>query len=113
MNFNRLSENNIQLRKENAALGAQLKARTDEKDAVEKDFAKFRTEANSTAFVLKGKLVSLLTCLECLLLSQKMFYSLQSNRGSCVPNTLTTGDLVLNYSIKAHYRIHCFIVALD
>ncbi|XP_075887328.1 plasmalemma vesicle associated protein b [Nelusetta ayraudi] len=56
MNFNRLSENNIQLRKEKADLGAQLKARTDEKDAVEKEFAKFKTEANGTEFVLRGKL---------------------------------------------------------
>lgn len=58
MNFNRLSESNIQLRKEKADLGKQLKARTDEKDAVEKEFAKFKTEANGTEFVLKGKLVS-------------------------------------------------------
>lgn len=78
MNFNRLSENNIQLRKEKADLGAQLKARTDEKDAVEKEFAKFKTEANGTQFVLKGKLVSSLTCFECLQFSQKMFYTLQS-----------------------------------
>lgn len=65
MNFNRLSENNIQLRKEKADLGAQLKARTDEKDAVEKEFAKFKTEANGTEFMLRGKLVSSLTCFEC------------------------------------------------
>lgn len=58
LNFNRLSENNIQLRKEKADLGKELGKRTAEKDAVEKELAKFKTEANSTEFVLKGKLVS-------------------------------------------------------
>lgn len=58
LNFNRLSENNIQLRKEKADLGKELEKRTAEKAAVEKDLAKFKTEANSTEFVLKGKLVS-------------------------------------------------------
>lgn len=58
MNFNRLSENNIQLRTEKADLGKQLKARTDEKDAVEKEFAKFKAESNATEFLYRGKLVS-------------------------------------------------------
>lgn len=58
LNFNKLSENNIQLRKEKDDLGKQLGTRTAEKAAVEKELAKFKTEANSTEFVLKGKLVS-------------------------------------------------------
>lgn len=66
MNFNRLSDNNIQLRKEKADLGKELKARTDEKDAVEKEFAKLKAEFNSTEFLLRGKLVSLSTFLESL-----------------------------------------------
>ncbi|KAM9357586.1 plasmalemma vesicle associated protein b [Symphorus nematophorus] len=54
--FNRLSENNIQLRKEKADLGAKLEARTAEKDALEKEMAKLKSEANATEFGLKVKL---------------------------------------------------------
>ncbi|XP_035510047.1 plasmalemma vesicle associated protein b [Morone saxatilis] len=56
LGFNRLSETNIQLRKEKGDLGAQLGARTAEKDALEKDIAKLKTEANNTEHVLKNKL---------------------------------------------------------
>lgn len=58
LNFNRLSENNIQLRKEKGELGAQLGARTAEKAALEKDLEKLKTDANSTEYELKRKLVS-------------------------------------------------------
>ncbi|XP_053178718.1 plasmalemma vesicle associated protein b [Scomber japonicus] len=58
LNFNRLSENNIQLRKEKADLGAQLAARTTEKGALEKDIEKLKTDANSTEFELKIKLAN-------------------------------------------------------
>ncbi|XP_028259808.1 plasmalemma vesicle associated protein b [Parambassis ranga] len=58
MGFNRLSENNIQLRKEKAALGAQLGARTTEKGALEKDLAKLKTDANNTEHQLKNKLAN-------------------------------------------------------
>ncbi|XP_073332525.1 plasmalemma vesicle associated protein b [Pagrus major] len=56
--FNRLSENNIQLRKEKGELGAQLGARTAEKDALEKEMAKLKTDANNTEHGLKEKLAS-------------------------------------------------------
>lgn len=58
LNFNKLSENNIQLRKEKGELGAQLGARTAEKDALEKDMAKLKTEANHTEHELKNKLAT-------------------------------------------------------
>ncbi|KAM7012125.1 plasmalemma vesicle associated protein b [Tautogolabrus adspersus] len=57
-NFNRLSENNIQLRKEKGELGAQLGARTAEKAAVEAELAKLKTEANKTEMTLREKLAS-------------------------------------------------------
>ncbi|TKS74313.1 Plasmalemma vesicle-associated protein [Collichthys lucidus] len=53
--FNRLSANNIQLRKEKGELGAQLAARTAEKEAVEKEFAKEKNEFNNTEHALKLK----------------------------------------------------------
>nr|XP_046247421.1 plasmalemma vesicle associated protein b [Scatophagus argus] len=58
VNFNRLSDNNIQLRKEKGELGAQLAARTAEKEALDKEVAKLKTDANNTEHVLKGKLAS-------------------------------------------------------
>lgn len=68
LNFNRMSENNIQLRKEKADLGKELGKRTAEKDAVEKELAKFKIEANKTEIELKGKLVSRGTFLKKILL---------------------------------------------
>lgn len=59
--FNKLSDNNIQLRKEKSELGAQLGARTAEKAAVEKELAKMKADSNATEFVLNQKLVSTLT----------------------------------------------------
>lgn len=56
--FNKLSENNIQLRKEKSDLGAQLKARTAEKAAVEKELEKMKTDSNATEYGLKQKIVS-------------------------------------------------------
>lgn len=56
--FNKLSENNIQLRKEKSELGAQLKARTAEKAAVEKELEKMKTDSNATEYGLKQKIVS-------------------------------------------------------
>lgn len=55
LNFNRLGENNIQLRKEKAELGVQLAARTAEKVALEKELATVKTAANTTEHVLKKK----------------------------------------------------------
>ncbi|XP_076582407.1 plasmalemma vesicle associated protein b isoform X1 [Chaetodon auriga] len=55
-NFNRLSENNILLRKEKGELGAQLGARTAEKAALEKEMEKLKTDANATESGLKVKL---------------------------------------------------------
>ncbi|XP_060934699.1 plasmalemma vesicle associated protein b [Limanda limanda] len=57
-NFNRLSENNIQLRKEKGELGAQLAARTGEKGALEKELAKLKTDANTTQHLLKNKVAA-------------------------------------------------------
>lgn len=58
MGFNKLSDNNIQLRKEKSELGAQLGARTAEKAAVEKELEKMKSDLNVTEFGLKQKLVS-------------------------------------------------------
>ncbi|XP_060890119.1 plasmalemma vesicle associated protein b [Labrus mixtus] len=58
LNFNSLSENNIQLRKEKGELGAQLGARTAEKAALEAELAKLKTEANKTQIALREKLAS-------------------------------------------------------
>lgn len=56
--FNRLSENNIQLRKEKGELGAQLAARTGEKAALETEMAKLKTDANNTEHQLKNKVAA-------------------------------------------------------
>lgn len=58
LNFNRLSENNILLRKEKGELGAQLGARTAEKAALEKEMEKLKTDANATEHGLKLKLAT-------------------------------------------------------
>ncbi|XP_034439071.1 plasmalemma vesicle associated protein b [Hippoglossus hippoglossus] len=58
LNFNRLSEINIQLRKEKGELGAQLAARTGEKAALEKELAKLKTDANNTEHQLKSKVAA-------------------------------------------------------
>lgn len=58
LNFNKLSENNVQLRKEKGELGAQLAARTAEKAALETELAKLKTDANNTEHTLKVKLAS-------------------------------------------------------
>ncbi|MEQ2182416.1 hypothetical protein GOODEAATRI_022071 [Goodea atripinnis] len=56
--FNKLSKNNIDLRKEKGELGAQLAARTAEKAGLEKEMTKQKTEANNTEHELKKKIVS-------------------------------------------------------
>ncbi len=58
MSFNRLSDNNIQLRKEKGELGAQLEASKADKAALEKEMAKLKTDANATEYELRAKLVS-------------------------------------------------------
>ncbi|XP_041648136.1 plasmalemma vesicle associated protein b [Cheilinus undulatus] len=58
LNFNKLSENNIELRKEKGDLGAQLGARTAEKAALEAELAKLKTDANNTENTLKLKLAN-------------------------------------------------------
>ncbi|XP_062250636.1 plasmalemma vesicle associated protein b [Platichthys flesus] len=57
-NFNRLSENNIQLRKEKGELGAQLAACTGQKAALEKELAKLKTDSNTTQQQLKNKVAA-------------------------------------------------------
>ncbi|MED6248978.1 hypothetical protein ATANTOWER_007739 [Ataeniobius toweri] len=57
--FNKLSKNNIDLRKEKGELGAQLAARTAEKAGLEKEMAKQKTEANNTEHELKKKIANL------------------------------------------------------
>ncbi|KAF3690712.1 Plasmalemma vesicle-associated protein [Channa argus] len=54
--FNRLSDINIQLRKEKAELGTQLRARTAEKTALEKEMEKHKALANKTEQEMKMKL---------------------------------------------------------
>lgn len=58
LSFNRLSENNIQLRKEKGELGAQLGACTAEKAALEKGMAQLKTDANTTVHELQVKLAN-------------------------------------------------------
>lgn len=55
LNYNRLSEVNIQLRKDKADLGAQLGAKAAEKAAVEKELETTKAAANATEFDLKKK----------------------------------------------------------
>nr|XP_061790963.1 plasmalemma vesicle associated protein b [Nerophis lumbriciformis] len=54
--FNRLSDNNIQLRKEKGELGAQLGVRTAEKDGLEKQLQQLSVDANNTKLDLMTKL---------------------------------------------------------
>lgn len=56
LGFNRLSENNIQLRKEKGEMGAKLGASTAEKAALEKEMAKLKADTNTTEYELKAKL---------------------------------------------------------
>lgn len=58
LSFNRLYENNMQLRKEKGELGAQLGARAAEKAALEKEMEKIKSDANSTEHTLKGQLAN-------------------------------------------------------
>ncbi|XP_029285163.1 plasmalemma vesicle associated protein b [Cottoperca gobio] len=58
LNFNRLSENNIQLRKEKGELGTQLGARTAEKAALETELVKLKTDGNNTVYTLKKKIAN-------------------------------------------------------
>ncbi|XP_074524726.1 plasmalemma vesicle associated protein b [Halichoeres trimaculatus] len=58
LNYNKLTEDNIQLRKEKGDLGAQLGARTAEKTALEAEMAKLKTDANNTVRVLNEKLTN-------------------------------------------------------
>ncbi|XP_028301456.1 plasmalemma vesicle associated protein b [Gouania willdenowi] len=55
--YNRLSANNIQLRKEKGQLGAQLGARTAEKGVLEKEVALLKVEANHTEHLQRSKLM--------------------------------------------------------
>lgn len=56
LGFNKLSDNNIQLRKEKGVLGAQLAARTAEKGALEKEITKLKNESSNTEQDLKKKI---------------------------------------------------------
>lgn len=58
LGFNRLSDNNIQLRKEKAEQVAQLAARTAEKAALEKEMAKLKNESSNTEQDLRKKIAS-------------------------------------------------------
>lgn len=58
LNFNKLSEDNMQLRKEKGDLGAQLGARTAEKTALEAELVKLKTDANNTVRVLNEKIAN-------------------------------------------------------
>lgn len=58
LGFNKLSDNNIELRKEKSKLEAQLKARAEERAALEKEMAKQQIDANKTEQDLKKKSVS-------------------------------------------------------
>ena len=54
LSFNRLSENNIQLRKEKGELSGALGARTGEKAALEKEVLRLKTAANATVVSTKS-----------------------------------------------------------
>lgn len=58
LNFNRLSEINLQLRKEKAEAAAQLGARSAERAALEAELAKLKVDAGKLEVTFKDKLVS-------------------------------------------------------
>uniref|UniRef100_A0A3Q4N6U7 Plasmalemma vesicle associated protein b n=1 Tax=Neolamprologus brichardi TaxID=32507 RepID=A0A3Q4N6U7_NEOBR len=58
LGFNKLSDNNIKLRNEKSKLEAQLKARAEERAALEREMAKQKIDANKTEQDLKKKSVS-------------------------------------------------------
>lgn len=62
LSFNRLSENNIRLRKEKGELGAKLGARTAEKGALEKEVGSLKTAANGTAKELQALKQRIVQC---------------------------------------------------
>ncbi|KAM4629409.1 plasmalemma vesicle associated protein b [Polymixia lowei] len=62
LNFNKLSENNIKLRKEKGELGTQLGARTAEKAALEKEVENLKTAANVTAKEQQARQLKLAQC---------------------------------------------------
>ncbi|XP_006799789.1 plasmalemma vesicle associated protein b [Neolamprologus brichardi] len=55
LGFNKLSDNNIKLRNEKSKLEAQLKARAEERAALEREMAKQKIDANKTEQDLKKK----------------------------------------------------------
>ncbi|CAL8396142.1 unnamed protein product [Boreogadus saida] len=63
-NFNQLSGNNIQLRKEKGALGAQLGAAAAQKAALEKEVEQLKTSANSSAKLHQAGQKRLVQCEE-------------------------------------------------
>ncbi|XP_059922526.1 plasmalemma vesicle associated protein b [Gadus macrocephalus] len=63
-NFNQLSGNNIQLRKEKGELGAQLGAAAAQKAALEKEVAQLKTSANSSAKLHQAGQKKLVQCEE-------------------------------------------------
>ncbi|KAM4547859.1 plasmalemma vesicle associated protein b [Odontesthes bonariensis] len=58
LGFNRLSDNNIKLRKEKGELGAQLGARTAEKAALEKEMTKLKNDSNNMELELRKKVTN-------------------------------------------------------
>ncbi|TNN25630.1 hypothetical protein EYF80_064239 [Liparis tanakae] len=58
LNFNRLSEMNLQLRKEKAEAAAQLGARSAEKAALEAQLATLKVDAGKLEVTFKDKLAS-------------------------------------------------------
>ncbi|XP_046869810.1 plasmalemma vesicle associated protein b [Hypomesus transpacificus] len=62
LSFNRLSENNIQLRKEKGELSGALGARTGEKAALEKEVLRLKTAANATVVSTKSLQLRLAQC---------------------------------------------------
>ncbi|XP_029939147.1 plasmalemma vesicle-associated protein-like [Salarias fasciatus] len=101
LGFNQLSQNNIQLRKEKGELGAQLGARTAEKDALLKEMAKMKTDANTTEHEIKNKL---LTCENSKAMIQRMMAQRSSTPVQSPSMVTTSSELKALQSLNAQQR---------
>lgn len=99
--FNRLSENNIQLRKEKDELGTQLGARVAEKDALLKEMAKLKTDANTTQHEMKNKLS---TCESSKATTMRMLAQRTSTPIHPPPMFTTNSELKALQSLNAQQR---------
>lgn len=101
MSFNRLSENNIQLRKEKGELGAQLGARKAENDALLKEMEKLKTDSNTT---VQGLTVKLTICESAKAATVRMLSQRASTPIQPPPMFTTNNELKALQSLNAQQR---------